>query len=49
MDTWMSATACPKCGSPVKVTEINEDHGDIRYHCTNKSCDYAGIEEGPDY
>ena len=47
-DTWISHTPCPKCGGQVHVTEIDEDHGDVRYECLNESCDYHGIEEGPD-
>jgi lysyl-tRNA synthetase class I len=48
-DTWISRTPCPKCGSKVLVTEIDEIHGDIRYECCNSACDYHGYEEGPDY
>ena len=48
-DSWISDHPCPKCGSRVSVTEIDEDHGDIRYECLNPGCDYRGYEDGPDY
>jgi hypothetical protein len=48
-DTWVSKTACPICGGRVHVTEIDEDHGDVRYYCMSTGCAYRGVEEGPDY
>ena len=48
-DSWISRTPCPRCGSPVSVTEIDEDRGDVRYECTQSACTYHGYEDGPDY
>lgn len=45
-DKWISANPCAKCGGTVEVTEVNEDHGDVRWNCL--MCGAVGYEEGPD-
>ena len=45
-DTWISDYPCKKCGGAVKVEEIDEIHGDVRWECLK--CGAHGIEEGPD-
>jgi Zn ribbon nucleic-acid-binding protein len=45
-DSWISRSPCDKCGGKVTVTEIDEDHGDVRYECLE--CGDHGYEDGPD-